>query len=39
MREGRLLEQGTHLELLTNKAAYAQLLQFQRNGGNRVVGY
>jgi len=39
MREGRLLEQGTHLELLTNKAAYAQLLQFQMNGGNRVVGY
>jgi len=39
MREGRLLEQGTHLELLTNKAAYAQLLHFQMNGGNRVVGY
>jgi ATP-binding cassette subfamily C protein CydCD len=39
MREGRLLEQGTHLELLTNKATYARLLQFQMNGGKRVVGY
>jgi ABC-type multidrug transport system fused ATPase/permease subunit len=33
MREGRLIEQGTHLELLSNRAAYAGLLQFQMNGG------
>jgi ATP-binding cassette subfamily C protein CydCD len=39
MKEGRLLEQGTHLELLTNKATYARLLHFQMNGGKRVVGY
>jgi ATP-binding cassette subfamily C protein CydCD len=39
MREGRLLEQGTHLELLSNRAAYAELLQFQMNGAKQVVGY
>ncbi len=38
MSEGRLLEQGTHLELLTNKAAYAELLQFQMHGGSSAVG-
>ena len=34
MSEGHLLEQGTHGELLENRAAYAQLLSYQMSSGN-----
>jgi ABC-type multidrug transport system fused ATPase/permease subunit len=37
MSEGQLLEQGTHRELLENRAAYAQLLQYQMTSGDPIA--
>jgi ABC-type multidrug transport system fused ATPase/permease subunit len=37
MSEGQLLEQGTHRELLENRAAYTQLLQYQMTSGDPVA--
>jgi ABC-type multidrug transport system fused ATPase/permease subunit len=36
MSDGRLLEQGTHRELLEKRAGYAQLLHYQMTSGRPV---
>jgi ATP-binding cassette subfamily B protein len=38
MSGGQLLEQGTHDELVENRSAYAQLLQYQTNNGRLQDG-
>ncbi|KAH7348327.1 ABC multidrug transporter SitT [Rhexocercosporidium sp. MPI-PUGE-AT-0058] len=38
MHKGRILEQGTHSELMTNKGAYAELVRLQTMGSSPAKG-